>query len=468
MKIPRLVIAAPHGRSGKTTITLGLLAALRLKNYRVQPFKKGPDFIDPGWMSLLSGQSCRNLDPYFMTPAIIKNSVITYGSQNDLTLIEGAMGLFDGVDLAGSGSTAEIAKITRSPVLLVIDCTRMTRSVAALLQGFMHFDPELKISGVILNKVARPRHEALLRKSVAEYCNLPVLGVFPKVTDFLIPDRHLGLIPAGERSELAGQIQQIGEAALQHLEWEKILELAALAPALDKETELIARQSQGKGLKLGYCWDEAFSFYYPENLEALEKTGAKLEKINTLHQAVLPPDLDGLYIGGGFPEVFAAELEANHSLRRQIRCKAEQGMPIYAECGGLIYLSQSLTWQGQSHHMVGLFPLEIEMTTKPQGHGYEKVRVEKPNPYFAVGSELIGHEFHNTRVLFQPDFQLQDLVFGLQKGSGMGQVEGIKRDGITQKRVLASYLHIHASAVPQWASAFVHLAEQYQKERLHK
>ncbi|MCQ2560149.1 MAG: cobyrinic acid a,c-diamide synthase, partial [Clostridia bacterium] len=275
-------------------------------------------------------------------------------------------------------------------------------------------------------------------------------------------------IPAGERSELAGQIRKIGEAALQHLEWEKILELAALAPALDKETELIAPHSQGKGLRLGYCWDEAFSFYYPENLEALEKTGAKLEKINTLHQAVLPPDLDGLYIGGGFPEVFAAELEANHSLRQQIRCKAEQGMPIYAECGGLIYLSQSLTWQGQSHQMVGLFPLEIEMTAKPQGHGYEKVRVEKPNPYFAVGSELIGHEFHNTRVVFQPDFQPQNLVFGLQKGSGMGQVEGIKRDGITQKRVLASYLHIHALAVPQWASTFVRLAEQYQKERLHK
>ncbi len=466
MKIPRLIIAAPHGRSGKTTITLGLVAALRLKNYRVQPFKKGPDFIDPGWMSLLSGQSCRNLDPYFMTPPVIKNSVITYGQQSDLTLIEGAMGLFDGVDLAGSGSTAEIAKITRSPVILVIDCTRMTRSVAALVQGFMHFDPEVKISGVILNKVARPRHEAMLRNSVAEYCNLPVLGVFPKTADFLIPDRHLGLIPAGERNDLAEQIRRIGEAALKYLEWEKILELASSAPELEKAEETVVAQLPGKGLKIGYCYDEAFSFYYPENLEALEQAGVKLEKINTLHQDSLPSDLDGLYIGGGFPEVFAADLEANYSLRRQIRQKAEQGMPIYAECGGLIYLSQSLTWQGQTHQMVGLWPLKIEMTAKPQGHGYEKVRVEKPNPYFAVGSELMGHEFHNTRVLFPVGFQPQELVFSLQKGSGMIQENGIKRDGITCKRVLASYLHLHALAVPKWADSFVQLAEEYHRERL--
>lgn len=460
-KIPRLVMSAPHGRSGKTTITLGLLSALKQQNYKVQAFKKGPDFIDPSWISLVSGTSCRNLDCFFMEKETIRHSVATYGKKSDITIVEGAMGLFDGVDLEGSGSTAEIAKIIDAPIILVVDTTRMTRSVAPLINGFLNFDSEIKIAGVILNKVARLRHESILRKSIEKYCDVPVLGVFPKGGGMVIPDRHLGLIPAGEREDVRKALEEIGKQSVKCLDLEAILKVAFSAKEMeDAGQDLIpVSKIDNEKVTIGVCKDTVFSFYYPENLEALEKAGAKLCFIDTLKDNDLPT-LDALYIGGGFPEVFAQQLEQNFALRKAIKEIAKKGLPIYAECAGLIYLGKTLSWKGKTYNMSGVLPLEVQMNDKPQGHGYEIIRTVHENPFFTKGTIIKGHEFHNSKVV-KIDEQEAKLIFQVDRGSG---VDG-KRDGVMRFQTLATYTHVHALATPIWATSFVELAYKYKQNK---
>ncbi|AQS60422.1 cobyrinate a,c-diamide synthase [Desulforamulus ferrireducens] len=468
--IPRLLVAAPQGRSGKTTITVGLIAALTARGLKVQPFKKGPDFIDPSWLTKVAACTCRNLDSYLMTREAIRATFIRHARQADLAVIEGAMGLFDGVDLQGSGSAAEIAKIVQAPVLLVINCTRMTRSVAAMVNGFANFDPQVKIGGVILNQVARSRHEKMLRAAVAEYCDVPVLGIMPKGTRFVIPDRHLGLIPAGENETLMEAVKQIGQAAENYLDIDGILQLARQWAPLREEREIPAavginwqkpaelpRDQQGP--RIGVIRDRSFSFYYPENLEALVEAGANLVQLSALEDPELP-DIDGLYIGGGFPEVLAAELERNQSFRQHLKQMIEKGLPVYAECGGLMYLGRRIHWEDKSYEMVGALPLDVEMLKKPQGHGYMHLEVLPGTPYFPEGKVIKGHEFHNSRVIDLP----KDLAgsgcqfaFRVQRGHG---IDG-EYDGLRYKNVLALYNHIHAVAEPDWARHFVKLARSW-------
>jgi len=459
LQIPRVVVAAPHGRSGKTTVTLGLLAALKRKGYNVQPFKKGLDFIDPSWMTMVTGNACRNLDSFLMDREIIRRSFIRHGIKSDIAVVEGAMGLFDGVDIDGSGSTGEIARAIEAPVILVVDTTRMTRSVAPLVQGFMHFDPGVKIAGVILNKVARSRHESMLRQAVDKYCGIPVLGVIPKGGQFTIPDRHLGLIPAAERDELACTVDEIGGAAQSCLDLEGILAVARSAPPLEAAEEALtgASVSAASGARpvIGVFRDRAFTFYYPENLEALARAGAELLFIDAMNHGSLPA-VDAVYIGGGFPEVFAEQLEANSSLRHDLQEKAEKGLPIYAECGGLMYLARSLTWEGRTFSMSGVLPLDVVMTDKPQGHGYEVVEVVGDNPFFETGTIVKGHEFHNSRVI-NIDEEKLDFVYKVNRGSGIGG----HRDGAARKNVLAAYNHLHALNTPGWAPAMVARAREY-------
>lgn len=456
---PRLVVGAPQGRSGKTTVTIGLLAALKERGLLVQPFKKGPDFIDPSWMTMVTGRACRNLDGYMMNRELIRNCFMKGSCGADISVVEGAMGLFDGVDLEGSGSTAEIAKSIAAPVLLVVDTTRMTRSVAAMVSGFMHFDPGLVTAGVILNKVARPRHESMLRKAVEKYCGLPVLGAVPKGSQFSIPDRHLGLIPANERDELARLVEDIGKMAQQCLDIDKIIALAGAVPglavsAIDVENE----ESAGDNAPvIGIFKDRAFSFYYPENLEALKAAGAKIVSINSLQDKFLPP-LDGLYIGGGFPEVFATELEANAGLAASLSLAVEQGMPVYAECGGLMYLGRSLMWQNKSFKMSGVLPFDVDMSEKPQGHGYEDLEVTGKNPFFETGLFIRGHEFHHSK-LINIDEERISYAYRVTRGWG---VDG-QRDGIVYKNVLASYSHLHALGTPAWARGVVEKARQFKR-----
>ncbi|MEG6512131.1 cobyrinate a,c-diamide synthase [Desulforamulus ruminis] len=465
--IPRVLVAAPQGRSGKTTITVGLIAALTAGGLKVQPFKKGPDFIDPSWLTRVAGHTCRNLDSYLMERQAIRSAFIRHARNSDMAIIEGAMGLFDGVDIAGSGSAAEIAKIVQAPVLLVINCTRMTRSVAAMVNGFANFDPEVKIGGVILNMVARSRHEQTLRASIKEYCDVPVLGAMPKGKQFVIPDRHLGLVPAGEDERLSAAIREIGEAAANYLDIEGILKVARDWPDLVEESPVteaaeirwLSKEQvpSQKGPVIGVIKDRSFSFYYPENLEALVEAGASLVAVSAIADQQLP-EVDGLYIGGGFPEVLARELEANQSFRSHLRRRIEEGLPVYAECGGLMYLGRRIHWSDQSYEMVGVLPLEVEMLKKPQGHGYMHLEVLPGTPYYSGKKLVRGHEFHHSRVVNLDEDC--NFAFRVRRGHGING----EYDGLHYKNVVALYNHIHALVEKDWAKEFVHMALRWKQD----
>jgi len=464
--VPRLVIGAPHGRSGKTTFTLGLLRAFARQGIAVQPFKKGPDYIDASWHTAAAGRTCRNLDSFFMGKQEICSSVANQSLEKGITIIEGAMGLYDGLDLQGSSSTAEIAKVTRSPVLLVVDATRMTRSIAAMVMGYQHFDPDVQIVGVVLNKIARARHEKMAREAIEEFCKIPVVGAIPKDINLCIPDRHLGLVTNGEMAETDKLLDYFADVISEHVDLRKVLALAQSAPELPQFNETIvpdlakyALKNQGLVPKIGVIQDAAFSFYYPENLEALKKLGADVIPINSLLDSHLPGDLDGLYIGGGFPEVFASELEENKALRLDIRQAGEKGLPIYAECGGLMYLGRSIRTSSQNFAMVGLLPLDTQLESKPQGHGYTIMETNSDQLWFDEKTEIKGHEFHNSRVInLAPDMK-----FGLKVKRGHG-IDG-QHDGICYKNVFAAYNHIHALGCPEWAERMVKLAVSYSKTK---
>lgn len=459
-KIPRIVVGAVQGRSGKTTFTLGLLKALRTKGYKVQPFKKGPDYIDPSWMTFASGVPCRNLDAFMMKPEQIVNTFVRHSDGMDISVVEGAMGLFDGLDVDGSNSTAQLAYLIDAPVILVVNCTRITRSVAAIINGVTGFDPRIKIGGVILNNVARIRHQNIMLESIKKYCNVPVLGVLPKSKDIEIPDRHLGLIPAGEQDMLLERVENLGRLVLDNVDLEILLATARATSELP-DPILPVRQDVGdSGPVIGIIKDRAFSFYYPENLEALTEQGAELVMIDSIKDKQLP-EVDGLYIGGGFPEMMAAEIAANTGLIGDVREKIEQNMPVYAECGGLMYLSKSIIIEAEEHPMVGILPCRVRMEKKPQGHGYAIQRCLADNPFFDEGVVLHGHEFHNSRII---DLDTDSAVFGFQTERGKGIIEG--RDGLVYKNTFASYNHLHAAADENWAVNVVKKAQEYKSGKV--
>ncbi len=478
VRLPRVMIAAPHGRSGKTTVSIGVVAALTARGLAVQPFKKGPDYIDPSWLTGAGGRACRNLDLFMMGPEGAAASFLRGSAGADVSIIEGAMGLYDGLDLEGNGSSAALARLLETPVLLVVDATRMTRSVAALVGGFQRFEPGVRIAGVVLNNVARSRHESILVGAIERYCGIPVVGSIPRRPALTIQDRHLGLVPRGENEERPAAIEEAREVVERHVNLDLLLEIARSAPNLehsgfgvqlsgaghrssvispaggDRDSRNLKPETRNR-VRVGVLRDRVFTFYYPENLEALRDAGAELAFVDALADPALP-DVDALYIGGGFPEVFMEGLEANASLRLQTRERAAAGMPIYAECAGLIYLSRRVKWGERSAEMAGVLPCEIEMTPRPQGHGYVAAEVVRENPFFPTGQQLRGHEFHNTRVSHidggDPAF-----AYRLTRGSGM---DGGRGDGLLFGNVLASYTHLHAFAVPGWAERFVEAAER--------
>lgn len=453
---PRLVIAAPQGRSGKTTVSLGLCAAFAARGLGVQPFKKGPDFIDPSWLSAAAGRLCRSLDPFFIQgEAALRRAFLKGARGAEISLIEGNHGLYDssltveGED-GGAGSTAAVARSLGAPVILVVNAARMTRSAAAMVRGYQVFEPETPIAGVILNNVGHGRHETRLREAIEQACGIPVVGALPRAQALEIPDRHLGLVPQGEAGGARERLEAFRQMVEAHVDLEALLEIARSAPVLEAEEALERASDPEKPaeVRIGYFWDRAFSFYYPENLEALEEAGAKLIAIDSLQERSLP-EIEALYIGGGFPEVFMEELSANAPLRKAVREAVEAGLPVYAECGGLMYLAEELRWEGRRAQMAGVFPLQIEMSSRPQGHGYVQAEVSGPNPFFAPGTVLRGHEFHHSRLAAAP--QELETAYRLSRGAGLG--EG--RDGLVYKNVLAAYTHLHAYGAPGWAEGLV-------------
>jgi cobyrinic acid a,c-diamide synthase len=445
---PRLTIASPQGHSGKTIVSIGLCAALRRRGLIVQPFKRGPDYIDPSWLTAASGRACRNLDTILMPDESVKASFLKAASDADVSVIEGTMGLFDGFNDTGSGSTAYIARLLKSPVILVVNASRMTRSIAALVTGFQHFEPDTNICAVILNNVANKRHELKLIDAVEHYCNIPVVGSIPKNPVLTISERHLGLVPYPEIEKTQG-IEDISQILESNVNIEEVLKIAKSSAKLDVSEQAIEEISPN-GIKIGIILDRVFHFYYPENLEALRQTGAELVYIDSLKDQILP-EIDALIIGGGFPELFLEQLEANILLKENIAKAIEDYLPVYAECGGLMYLCRSIKWKSSEFKMVGAIPASVEIMSKPQAHGYINVEVKTENPLFPVGLKFWGHEFHQSHLI-----DAFNLGYAYQVIHGCGIDK--KADGIIYKNLFASYLHIHALGTPNWAGNLVNLA----------
>ena len=464
LHIPRLVVAAVQGRSGKTTFTIGLQRALRERGLLLQGFKKGPDYIDPSWSTFATGIPCRNLDGIMMTKDQIRHSLCAHAADKDIAIVEGAMGIFDGLDWQGSNSTAELAVTLDAPVILVVNTTRITRSVAAIINGVVNFDERLKVAGVVLNQVARPRHLNIMTKVIEEYCDVPLLGALPKSKDVEIPDRHLGLIPASEQDVLQSRIDGLGRLVSEHVDLDRVLAIADAAPDIADPLPPVQREVIHERVRIGVFRDRAFSFYYPENLEALEAEGAELVMLDALRDPALP-DLDGLYIGGGFPEMFAGELEANASMRASVKLASEKGMPIYAECGGLMYLVRTLVSENNHYQMAGVFDAEVAMEKRPVGLGYAIQKVTGANPFFSEGATVVGHEFHHSRVHFPEGAAPAVYGFQTQRGKGIAEQDGQLCDGIVSGQTLATYHHFHAASSDEWAQRFVGLAKAFHKNK---
>ncbi len=452
--IPRIVVAAQKGGAGKTLFTIGLLRVLTRRGLRLAPFKKGPDYIDAGWLARASGAPCRNLDPFLMNEDQILR-IFSLGARSaDMAVIEGNRGLFDGVDLEGSCSTARLARLLKAPVILVLDCTKVTRSLAALVQGFQAFEEGVSIRGVVLNRVARPRHENIITRSIEHYTGVPVLGALPRIK-FPFPERHLGLIPWQEYQAEGDLFAILEETLLKSLDLDRLLALAREAePLALREEALWPSSGELAGVKIGVIRDRAFQFYYPENLEALEALGADLIFIDALKDRRLP-EIQALYIGGGFPETQAEVLSENRSFLQDLREAGEEGLPIYAECGGLMYLGETVSWKGRSYPLCGLLPIEFEVHERPVGHGYAVVRVGAENPFYPVGSLLQGHEFHYSRPRIRDPRRVR-LVLEVERGFGF---DG-EKDGAVYKRVFGTYTHVHVVSTPLWLEGMVRAVQE--------
>ncbi|MBN1833874.1 MAG: hydrogenobyrinic acid a,c-diamide synthase (glutamine-hydrolyzing) [Deltaproteobacteria bacterium] len=460
---PRIIIAALRGGSGKTILSVGLTAAWQERGIQVAPFKKGPDFIDAGWLTFAAGRFCYNLDPFLMTDAQILHSFFSHSGDSDICLIEGNRGLFDGFDVKGHCSTAELGKLLKAPIILIADVTMATRTIAALIMGCQKFDPALNIAGVILNRVAGPRQETLVRNSVERYCEIPVIGAVPKLKEDLFPERHMGLVPHLERKHAEKAVAWAKSNVERNLDLGSLWSLSHQASPLNRECQnrrpAPPEPSNADPPRIGYIRDKAFWFYYPENLEALRSLGATLVEINSLEEKELP-DLDALYIGGGFPETQVQALTDNKSFRDSLKEEIQNGLPVYAECGGLMYLGESLLLKENTYPMVGALPLHCVMEEKPQGHGYTMLEVLGNNPYYPVGETLKGHEFHYSRPIMSQAEKF-DPVFKVLRGRG---IDG-DRDGLCKKNLLATFTHVHAAGNDMWGKGLFRAALERQKRK---
>jgi cobyrinic acid a,c-diamide synthase len=450
----RLLIAATHRSSGKTTVGVGLVAALAARGAAVAPFKKGPDYIDPMWLALAAGRPCHNLDPYLMTPAGIRRCFADGARGAELAVVEGNLGLYDGMSLDGRDCNAALAKQLRAPVLLVIDARGTTRGVAPLLLGYQAFDRDLKIGGVVLNRVGGARHESRLRAVIERYTDLAVIGAVAEDPRLAMVERHLGLVPCAEVDDPRSRIAAIGHIVGAQVDLERVRALAASAPALRWPKPRPARAAAG--LRIGIARDRAFGFYYPDDLAALRAEGAELVAIDTLRDRELPA-LDGLFIGGGFPETCLDALEANATMRASIRAAIVGGLPTYAECGGLMYLARSIAWNGRRAAMVGAIPGDVVMHARAVGRGYVHLRETAAMPW-PGGSDapVRAHEFHHSS-LENVDPAVR-YAWRVERGHG---IDG-ENDGLVVHNLLASYAHLRSAGGTGWAARFVRFVRSQQ------
>jgi cobyrinic acid a,c-diamide synthase len=492
-----VTVAGLGGDSGKTLVALGLAAGWAEKGLRVAPFKKGPDYIDAAWLSLAAGAPCRNLDTFLMPEAAILRTWEYCCQRSDVAVVEGNRGLFDGLDAHGSHSTAQLAKHLQSPVILVVDATKVTATLAAIVLGVRQFDPSLDLAGVVLNRIGGSRHEKVAREAIETYTDVKVLGAIPRVKggEDLLPGRHLGLITVEEHPRAIAAIEQARSLVLDHVDVTALtatqqragspLNICILPhtdmssipdPPSASQTLLVEDRlaspapiqvytgtAQGKStpgpVRIAVIRDSAFSFYYPENLEALKRGGADIVTVDSLSDKTLPENIDALYIGGGFPETHAKKIADNTELLKSIKLAAESGLPIYAECGGLMLLCESIEFDGLISQMAGVFPHRVSWSRKPAGHGYTMGVIRELNPFYPIGTKIRGHEFHHSHFQGLGGDSGRATVMRLSKGNGVGG----GHDGLSYKNVLALYTHVHAAGTTEWADGMLSAAWRYKE-----
>ncbi len=453
-----ILLSAAHKSSGKTTLGIGLCAALAQRGLAVQPFKKGPDYIDPIWLGMAAGKSCYNLDFFVAGKQATIDDYCHRGGDADICVIEGNKGLHDGLDLDGSNSNAALAKALHSPVIMVVDARGTMRGIAPLLIGYQVFDPEVKIAGVIANMTGGERHVSKLRAAVEEYTDIPFLGALANAPEIGLNERHLGLIPGYEDRDARRKIDTIARAVRDQVDLDFVLDLAQLAEPPSPATSPLQSRGEFRGLRIGIAQDRAFGFYYPGDLEAFRQAGAELVPIDTLEDERLPA-IDGLFIGGGFPERHAAALEANRNLRGEIRAAIDHGLPTYAECGGLMYLAEKLVWNDQSHAMVGALPAAAIMHERPAGRGYIRLdEIEDSHPWppgRGAPMTLHAHEFHYSSLQGLPT--AGPFAYRVLRGKGIQQ----QRDGFVRQNLLASYAHLRNTVSTPWVSRFLQFVQAH-------
>ncbi len=457
-----LVIAGVHSGSGKTTVTLGLMAALLRRGLKVAPFKVGPDFIDPGHHARISGAVSRNLDGWMLSRAYNEQCFQKHRQAADLALVEGVMGLFDGYDgLSEAGSTAQMAKWLNLPVLLVVDAQSMARSAAALIQGFENFDKDLQFAGVVFNNLGSPRHRQYLQDALAGNVRMPFLGGLLRSEQIRIPERHLGLVTRDDHPLTEDAISRLAGLVAENIELDTLLaSLPPVAPATAQKPAPPATPQEG--VRIGVARDNAFCFYYQDNLDLLADCGAELVFFSPLTDAGLPNDLDGLYLGGGYPELFAGQLSANITMCRQIREKSIDAMPIYAECGGFMYLCRDVSdMDGNCHAMTGCFPFATRMDDRLKALGYREITLTADTIIGKAGRRIRGHEFHYS--LITEAAPVCDTVYRVGARTGIQETS----EGYRVHQTLGSYVHLHFGSQPEAPRALVEACHQYRHERKH-
>ena len=452
MTTAAVLIAGTHSGCGKTTVSLGIMAALKRRGVAVQPFKCGPDFIDPSLHHLVTGKISRNLDVRMCGADYVGATFARNSRRAQCCVIEGVMGLFDG----GEGSAAVLAKTLGLPVLLVVDVRSAAESIAAVVKGFAELDPAVRLAGIICNRVGSARHQQLIAGAIAAHCPVPILGFLPRQEEISIPSRHLGLHMGDEQPLSPATIDRLAQLMEDHLDLDQLLRIASTAQQEHGEVAEVScnQLAAGKTVRLGVARDAAFCFYYEDNLDMLRQAGAELCQFSPLKDRDLPPELGGLYLGGGYPELYAQQLSDNESMRNQIRIFAESGRPVYAECGGFMYLCQAITTgDGQSFPMAGMYPLTATMQPRLRSLGYRQAVVEHDCLLAPQGQTLHGHEFHYSTVGEAP--AAIDRVYLLDNG---------QREGFVHRNTLAGYVHLHWGRTPEVAGRFVQTCRQYTED----
>jgi cobyrinic acid a,c-diamide synthase len=457
-----IIIAAPMSGSGKTTITLGLMECLRRRGLRVAPFKVGPDFIDPGYHSLVTGRPSINLDGWMCSADSVRKTFTYYAADADIAIIEGVMGLFDGISgRSDEGSTAQIARLTGSPVVLVLDAKGLARTAAAIVKGFAEFDPEVRVAGVIFNNVASETHANFLREAVESTIpTVKVLGCVKRDEKLHIPSRHLGLVTADDdtlsREFLDHLVDVIRESVDLGMLWAATIPLEANLPTPEKPK----KRGSKAAVAIAVARDPAFCFIYENNLRLLRDAGAELLEFSPMMDSALPAGIGGLYLPGGYPEVFAETLAANQQMREGVRAAIEAGMPVYAECGGFIYLTRGVSDHEAPdtlHEFVGIFPVTTRMLPRRKALGYREVELRAGSPIGRKGSVARGHEFHYSEIGEMPS-QVERL-YRVRKGQN-----DLGTEGYLYKNCLASYIHLHFGSNPQLAQTFVENCRKFKEK----